>query len=107
MPAFRTLLPALLSLGLASAALAGTEEDVRNAASLGEAAVRTGLANSYDLGVGVVDVFAATNNVGEARTIATSLCQVAHRSMRFEQAFTVRVFLVSGQRPAATCKTSR
>jgi hypothetical protein len=109
MPAIRRLLPALLSFGLTSAALAGGVEDAENAIVLGETSVRAGYATSYEIRAfdRAVDVFASTNSVSDARVIANGLCLVARETMRFERAFTVRVFLVSGDRPAATCKTVR
>jgi hypothetical protein len=91
------------SIGLATPAFAGAEADYLNAQKIGMAAVEQQIAVSYKVRYSGLDVYAATNSVSEARAMATGLCKIARRYMTFDAEHTLRVFLVSGDRPAATC----
>ena len=81
-------------------------DDVENAYRLGELAVGTGLAVEYDVSGWNrrLDLSISSLLPGDARNIATALCGTA-REGRWDQPWTVRVFLAVGDRPAAVCTT--
>ena len=82
-------------------------DDLENARRLGELAVRTGLAVEYDVSGWNrrLDLSISSLLPGDARNIATAVCGTA-REGRWDQPWTVRVFLAVGDRPAAVCRTN-
>lgn len=100
----RLLAAAVAALSLfASAAKA---DDVDNAYKLAEAAKRSGLAVDYSISGwnSYIDLNISSMLPGDARTVASGVCQFA-RKQTWQHPWTVRVFLVVGDRPAAQCST--
>ena len=84
-----------------------SEQDVKNAYMLGEAAVGTGTAVEYDVSGwnSTVDVNISSMLPGDCRTVAASLCLFAKTKQTWDNPWKVRCFLTVGERPAAICST--
>src|SRR5260221_2056777 len=95
---------ALLAVFARSALASG---DVDNAHQIGEIAKQSGLAVDYDVSGwnSYVDMHVSSMLPGDARSVAGLMCQYAHTKQTWEHTWTVRVFLVTGERPAAQCTT--
>lgn len=90
---------------LASCSAPAIASDVENAYKLGEAIKRAGFATEYDVsGWGSeLDIHISSVLPGDARDVANATCQFGRENMVWQSPWTVRVFLVVGDRPAATC----
>lgn len=79
--------------------------DVENAFTLGEMGRLSGIATDYDVSGWHrrLDVYISSVLPGDAREVAEALCQVGTDRFEWERPWEVRVFLVVGERPAATC----
>jgi glycine/D-amino acid oxidase-like deaminating enzyme len=78
--------------------------DLDNIHALGQAAQRTGAVNTYKTSGlrGQLDLYIGSMLPEDARVVATRSCDAGSRK-KFKNAWEVRVFLVVGDRPAATC----
>jgi hypothetical protein len=82
------------------------QEDVVVLRGVGDAVVKAGLASHYKLSISewALDVYVPSLLTEDARLVATSTCAVAmEKKPKFERGWTVRGFLIVGDRPAATC----
>lgn len=80
-------------------------DDVDNVYRLGEALKNAGVATDYDVsGWGAtLDVHIGSMLPGDARSVANGACEFGRQNMKWQKPWTVQVFLVVGERPAATC----
>ena len=83
---------------LAAPAWAG---DYDRADTLGRAIVDTGYATEYRVGVRTLNLTISSLLPGDARAIATAMCQAG--AQQGLAGWRVRVFLPVGDRPAAAC----
>lgn len=95
-----------LALLVATSATARAD-DVTNAYQLGETAKQSGVAVDYSISGWnrYVDFNISSVLPGDARSVADAICQLAETKQTWKDAWTVRVFLVVGTRPAAECST--
>lgn len=95
---------AMLVIATAGSARA---DDVENVYRLGEAAKAAGLAVGYSVSGWnqYLDINISSMLPGDAREVASGMCQYAHKQT-WQRPWTIRVFLVVGERPAASCTTN-
>ncbi|MCA1971321.1 MAG: hypothetical protein LDL44_00640 [Caenispirillum sp.] len=99
----RTILVlAVLLVGYAAPALA---DDVDNAYRLGETARKAGFANDFEVSgsASTIDIFMGTTRTADAQAAADGLCRFGREKMTWVGSWSVRTFLVVGDRPAAVC----
>lgn len=99
----RVALTAGLLLGLTAPALATSGDDLDRVYAMGQANQLAGLATGYSVNADrrILDLSAPTTSVDQARVIAQESCRLL--STRVNEPWTVRAFLVTGDRPAAVC----
>jgi hypothetical protein len=95
---------AVAAVALWSLPTAAYADDVEQAFKMGEAAKNAGIAIDYSVSGwhSYIDLNISSMLPGDARDVADSGCILA-RSLRWEHPWTIRVFLVVGERPAAQC----
>lgn len=99
----RVALTAGLLLGMTLPVLATSGDDLDRVYAMGQANQLAGLASGYSVTPDrrILDLNVKTTAVDQARTIAWESCRLL--STRVNESWTVRAFLIAGDRPAAVC----
>lgn len=93
----------ICALILISVAATARADDTTQAMGFGEALKEGGIISSYRLRSPALQLFAMTNSVTDARTFAQAVCREA-RTYRWANRWKAQVFILSSERPAATCR---
>lgn len=97
--------PAAKNTATSSKSEPAEDKDITRAYSIGEAAVRSGLAIEYEVSGwgGTIDLTIQSLSFSDAQKVADGVCATAGGGS-WRRQWNVRVFLpISGDRPAATC----